>query len=246
MPVTLAWEDDSGAEVSAIFDIDTQETHELANVITEHPVEEGADVADHVRPQLKRFQLEGFVSDTPLLSNHNVVNEATFQDLELQIPEMPMQASLSGAISAGVSAIGNAFTGGPKPLKVKMLRFDNFKSRKRAAFEAFEDARINARLVRVITSVAEYENMLIEQVTVTRSPDDCDGATFSIALKEIRLVVSDIVVAPEPAELSGQLMKAAGAKSGKDDKEKIAELKKSLLVQAGEGLGLLSAAPGGF
>jgi hypothetical protein len=113
-----------------------------------------------------------------------------------------------------------------------MLTFDNFKSRIRGAFDVLEDARKNARLIRILTSITEYENMLIEQVLCTRSPEDGSGAHFTIALKEIEKVSSDVTVAPEPAELSGTPRKAAGSKNAKEDEAKVATLKKSLLARA--------------
>jgi hypothetical protein len=236
MPVTLTWEDDAGATVSAVFDVDLQETHEGTNIITEHPVEDGADIADHIRPQLQRFTVEGFVSDTPLLSNPDVVNKTTFVALELQIPDQPLKFGVSNAITAGIGAIGDALFP-PKPLKVTMLTFDNFESRVRAARDVLETARTTARLIRILTSITEYENMVIEQVVITRSPEDGSGAHFTITLKQIEKVSSDITVAPEPAEISGSTKKAAGSKNAKDDEAKIDGLKKSILARAADGLG---------
>lgn len=240
MSTVLTWEDDAGAIVSCIFDADLQETHEGTNIITEHPVEDGADISDNVRPQLRRFSVEGFVSDTPLLSNPDVVNQTSFAGIELQIPEQPFKFGVSNLVNAGIGAIGDALFP-PKPLKVNMLTFDDFKSRKRAAFDLLEDARINARELRVLTSLTEYDHMAIEQVLVTRSPDDGNGARFMVTVKEIEKVSSDVAVAPEPAELSGAQKKAAGSKNAKQDEEKVADLKKSLLAQlVDKGAGLLN------
>lgn len=232
MSTVITWEDDGGAAVTCEFDTDLQETHDLQNIITDHPVEDGPDISDNVRPQLKRFTVEGYVTDTPLLSNPDVVNHTSFKSIELQIPEQPFKLGVSQLLEAGLSAIGNLITGGPKPLKVQMLTFDDFKSRKRAAFDILDDCRVKARICRVITALHEYENMVIEQITVTRSPDDGTGATFTVSLKEIERVSSDITIAPEPAELSGSIKKAAGSKNAKDDASKIDKLKKSVLAQA--------------
>lgn len=231
MSTILTWEDDAGATVSLIFDCDMQEAHELANEATDHPVEQGADITDHVRRALDRFIVEGYVSDSPTLSNPDVVNQATFEQIELQIPKKDFQPSVSAVIGAGVAAVGDAIFGGPDPIKATMLRFEDFESRKRAAFELLRGAVDNAILIRVITSMREYDNMLIESLNVTRSPDDGTGATFAVSLREIKQVTSDIVIAPEPAELLGAVAKAAGVKSASNDKEKIEELKKSILAR---------------
>lgn len=59
--------DDSG-QVSEQLTIDAtpREQHEHANTISDHPVEQGADISDHVRPQPDRVTLDCRLSDTPL------------------------------------------------------------------------------------------------------------------------------------------------------------------------------------
>jgi hypothetical protein len=48
------------------FDATLTETHTSSARATEHPVEEGASVTDHVRPELDRVALEGFITNTPI------------------------------------------------------------------------------------------------------------------------------------------------------------------------------------
>jgi hypothetical protein len=217
--VAILWHDNAGAVVSAVFDVDEQETHDLQNVVTEHPVEDGQDVTDHVRPALDRFTIQGYVSDTPLYGNPGVVGAASFVEIELQIPDYPLQLSESGLISAGIGAIGNALFGKPR-YKATLLKFENFKSRKRAMFVAFGDARRNGRVCRVLTSMHEYENMVVEQITATRTPGDGNGAVFTVTMKEIDFVTSEEVDAPTPAEVSGATKNATGSQNTEDDSAK--------------------------
>lgn len=224
-----------------MFDIDEQETHDLQNVITEHPVETGIDISDNVRPQLRRFTVEGFVTDSPLFTNPGIVDSSSFVSVELQIPAYPLQISEAALIEAGVSAIGSAIFGKPKThaTLLKLDRSTDSASRKKAVYDALDDARINARVCQVFTKLFTYKNMVIEQITVTRAPDDGNGATFTVTLKEIQFVSSDVVDAPQPAETSGQIKNASGSKNGKDDDAKKAALKDTLLsriADAGEGL----------
>lgn len=50
------------------FEIDAavSEEHAFSAEVTAHPVEKGADVADHIRPQPIALSIEGVVSDTPI------------------------------------------------------------------------------------------------------------------------------------------------------------------------------------
>lgn len=235
MSTVITWTDDAGAVISLELDVDLQESHDLSSEITEHPVEEGADVMDHVRPRLRRVSVEGYVSDTPGLTNPGVADVANFVGLELQLPDRPLRVSLSGGLAAGISAVKEGLFGLAPAPKVLMLQLDDFKSRKRAVYDALEDARLNARLCRVITSLHEYDNMLIEQVTPSRTPNDGNGATFAITLKEIIQVSSDVTVAPEPAELSGGIKIPAGSKNAKTDEAKADAKKKSVLAKMLDG-----------
>jgi hypothetical protein len=49
-----------------VLDASVSETHTLTNTVTYHPVEEGAAVSDHSRPEPDEITLEGLVSNTPL------------------------------------------------------------------------------------------------------------------------------------------------------------------------------------
>lgn len=48
------------------FDASIQEDHEAESVVTDFPVEEGADISDHIRPVPERITINGIVSNTPL------------------------------------------------------------------------------------------------------------------------------------------------------------------------------------
>ena len=51
-----------GYTIDAALSVDSS----LVNDVTEHPVEDGADVADHVRARPVNLTIEGIVSDTPI------------------------------------------------------------------------------------------------------------------------------------------------------------------------------------
>lgn len=54
------------SEILVEFDCLESENPELENEITDHPVERGADITDHVRPKPLSLQITGFVSNTPV------------------------------------------------------------------------------------------------------------------------------------------------------------------------------------
>lgn len=239
MSTTIIWFDDAGAAVSATFDADEAETHDLQNIVTEHPLENGADITDNVRPQLPRFTIQGYVTDSPTFSDPGVVNSASFVSLELQIPPYPLQISESGLIAAGVGAVVDLFSP-PKTPKGTLLKLNqdaSVASRKKAMFKALEDARLNARLCLVRTSFVDYNDMIIEQITVTRAPIDGNGAVFAVSLKTLEFVTSEKVDAPQPSEISGTVTNASGSKNGADDDAKRAKTNKTILARGADALG---------
>lgn len=48
------------------LDATLRETHSHENEVTEHPVERGAAISDHIRPKPDGLVMEGVVSDTPI------------------------------------------------------------------------------------------------------------------------------------------------------------------------------------
>lgn len=65
----LEYTDDSGATQTITFDLIEDEDGEQTADISEHPVEVGADVADHVRVGLPTVSLKAFSTNEPLVSN---------------------------------------------------------------------------------------------------------------------------------------------------------------------------------
>jgi hypothetical protein len=81
--VTLVWSDATqlatpgeplvgravGALHTIVFDSSPNETHGRSNEITEHPLEVGANVADHVRPKQPTLSIEAIFSNSPALAD---------------------------------------------------------------------------------------------------------------------------------------------------------------------------------
>lgn len=55
----------TSAEASLLLDGAISETYDVEATATEHPVEEGADITDHIRPSLQRVMLDVVHSDYP-------------------------------------------------------------------------------------------------------------------------------------------------------------------------------------
>src|SRR5687767_2718651 len=125
-PTILYWTDpDSGLTESVEFDVVPSQLHEDILEITSHPVEQGAAMVDHAREQPTRLMLEGFVSSVP---NRRIDEDASDTQVEMAVSGFtdpgtqsikldvasPKPRTLSGLISLGIGALGNALGGGPR------------------------------------------------------------------------------------------------------------------------------------
>jgi hypothetical protein len=69
---SVIWTMKSGGLGVLEFDAVPNESHVVSATVTEHPVEEGANMSDHAKPNLRVVTLEGVITNTPL-------NETTTQ-----------------------------------------------------------------------------------------------------------------------------------------------------------------------
>lgn len=82
------------------FDATLSEDHKWSSTITDHPVELGADIADHVRKDLDELTLEVFISNSPVE------------------PRLAQVQTFHGLVDEAVPMVA---TKGQKPLSVKAL-----------------------------------------------------------------------------------------------------------------------------
>jgi hypothetical protein len=261
----LYWIETASKQVKSVnFDVVTSETHESAMAITQHPVEEGADIVDNARAEPKKLHIEGYVSNKPLFSNMfgNLLNTDDFkllayQQTQLEIPKKQGGAPIftpGGLTSAVTGAIGSLING-PPPSKATVLRSagGDFPNRARLVYERLETARQNAELITAVTVFGSIPNLLIAKNTVPRTTEDGNGAKYQVELQQVRIVKSKTVTAPSPAESRAKKETAEGSKNTKNENEKGKKVLKSALastMDAGEGaLGALNGLikkPGGL
>jgi hypothetical protein len=86
----LTWENKDGTFDLVEFDTVDTEDHTLPNEVTEFPVEEGPDVTDNIRVKPRLLSVKGYISDTPLLQNPDVVLHADYTR-QVCVPRFPGQ-----------------------------------------------------------------------------------------------------------------------------------------------------------
>lgn len=85
----LTWEDDAATNTTAgALEIDATSLigFEAAAEVTEHPVESGPAVGDHVRPKNGTISLEGVITNTPITLPATQMNGVTIASASVTLP----------------------------------------------------------------------------------------------------------------------------------------------------------------
>lgn len=246
MGAFISWVDTNGTPKVLWFDVVTEEGHHLKSEITEFPVEEGADITDHIRPDNDRITLSTFVSNTPIITKAEVrsqlknppttiigvqtgiVGGKTLDVPSPPLPDLPTPGALLQAIG---SAISNLITG-KKEYKAQVLTFPRDFDNVSEVYDCLLGLRRDSQLVDVVTSVRTIKSMALENIEMFKSNETGTGAKFSIDLKAVRLVSVLSVKAPRPASSIGFNKTNAGAKGATP-----AAPRESLLVKGINGIG---------
>lgn len=75
------------------FDVTLSENHGITAQVTQHPIENGVDITDHIKPELQVLSFDALVTNTPLndvLLNPNTVDPVTTRNAaELRLLDYP-------------------------------------------------------------------------------------------------------------------------------------------------------------
>lgn len=233
----LVWEDESGAERAVAFDATVREVHQGGATVTEHPVERGVDVADHVRPAVDRLSVEAMVTNAPLETPGSQTDGATgaVEGVELDLPGRAgfgAQLAKGGASAQAAERIEEAQGQG-----VNVLRFSQPFDRPRAVYDELRRLKDAGQLLSVVTGLREYDSMVIVAMSAPRE-EAREAISFTLDLVQVRLAESQIVDAPLPRELRGQPESNRGSQPA-EEASQATEERTSLLYSILEAGGVL-------
>lgn len=167
----------TNAEASGVFDLLTidatlEEVHSYTQEVTEHPVERGADITDHVRPKPVELRLRGIVSDTPIDGSyvHAALNAA---------PGLGISAA-AGLAGASLSLLHNA-------------------SISKQTFEMLRRMASGGGMLTIHTPYLDYTSMVITSAEITRDQHSGAALVFALSLRQITTVESATVDVTLPA-----------------------------------------------
>lgn len=79
VPASLFWRDESLGIENFPFDLFISERHQLNFSVSEHPLQDGSTIADHVHKELQTVTIEGLFTNHPMKKMQDV-KEVTFKE----------------------------------------------------------------------------------------------------------------------------------------------------------------------
>ncbi len=211
----LSWTGEGEQTYFIRIDATVGETHDYVNTVTDHPVEIGSPVTDHVRPEPIRLTLSGVISNAPQFLPSDNVDGSTLVNrvLEVHTPGIrritPLPSlGIGGQIVQRSFGVGRGAPQGPSGAVLtrfeadyknaaKVLTFSAEFNRARNVFEELVSLWATGTFIRVETELADYADMVIESLSVPRDPSSGDALQFELALKQTQTVQSEKVAAPK-------------------------------------------------
>ncbi|MFW6031646.1 MAG: phage baseplate protein [Myxococcota bacterium] len=221
----ILWEEDDGGVGRIWVDATVRESHQSTAEVTDHPVERGVDVADHVRIEPDEVVFDVWVSNTPTVEPETQMDGigGEVRGFELDLP--PRREMSRGARGSDPAEYEDV----EQSAGAQVLAFDAAFNRARRVHEELRRLQVTATLVQLITPLREYEDMVLRSITAPREGQD--GITFAVEARQIRTAESEIVDVPIPESPRGRQQKNEGPKSAEEEEDE-QKKNKGLLVLA--------------
>lgn len=192
------------------LDVSVRESHGLSAEVTEHPVESGADVADHIRPKQRTVTIEGIISNTPIEvpqshmdgaaedpSPITIEGEPSFGNVDTPVGEVNIPGSGQLAAVAGVVGIQLA---SKREFAAQALHFSQEFDRVGAVHLDLESIILTSKRITIVTTLTIYENVALTDLNIERDGRTGNALRFTATGRELRIVSSDTVDVPNPVD----------------------------------------------
>ena len=147
---------------SITLDALISQSPQYSSEVTEHPVEKGADITDHVRPKSLNLSIEGMISETPI-------------------------ENIQSRILQAKAAIDNFALGKLSPSPPTDPR-----GPVRIAYEQLLAIRAEGKVISIVSRLAKYENLVLQELKFVVDASTGDSLLFQASLKEIVTVESSV------------------------------------------------------
>lgn len=170
-----------------LIDIVDSETVDFENEVTDHPIEDGSEISDHIRKKPIAINIQGTISETPLTitdDSNDILSAGEAEAKGLA------RGFLGGAIAAASAKVAGQFgslagaAGGV--LGAQLMRSDDNPAQ--IARKKLIDLLKSGERFTVQTKYEAYNNMVIKKLSFPRSNADGRSLKFSAEFKQINIV----------------------------------------------------------
>lgn len=199
---------DEGYFVGAVqFDLLVSETHSIEAQVTEHPIEDGSVVSDHIRERPRKGSLSGLVTNHPLKTTATLPNSFLEKLSALGTPNV---------LESFVAQYGYKPNKGPTKADYEGL--ERPKNRASDTWAAFKALMATRTPVTISTGLEKYYTAVVTKVETSRESSTGDALTFHVEFQEIKVVTLTevaITTVTKPLNLKTATNRQASPKASK-------------------------------
>lgn len=193
------------------LDLILDESHSLESVVTEHPVENGSVISDHIKQMPRKGSLVGFVTNHPL-RNAPVLPD----DFLSKLNSIGKTDFVQGVVNTYGAAFGYRQGGGPTAADFAAL--ERPLPRAQDTWDKFKEFMAQKTPVTIITGLEEYKDVVVTKVSTERNATTGDSLRFRVEFQEIQFVtLTDVALTTttSPVNLTSDKNKQATPKANK-------------------------------
>ena len=199
------------------FDATIRESHQYNAEITDFPVEEGFDINDNIRKLPERYDMEGVVTNSPIVS--------VFNDLIIDV--------VKGNSNTNQARV-NSRTGEGTFVEVAQNRLLALAGRKIKGQE--NDI---PQIFDIVTGLRVYNNMAIHTLEFPRDGQTGEALRANITFKRVNTTQTETIAIPNPAPTSKDNTQS-NVKKGKVEKVEATEVQTKKVSTIKSGLNILT------
>lgn len=165
-PASLFIRDDEDMGIIGFpFDLFISEDHDLKFNVSDHPIQNGCVISDHVQQELRSVSIEGMFTNHPIWKKMGM-----YKDKDVKVNRILGTVNTESEDNVSIDGI---------------MQLDN---RARSKYEALEALAKRKKPVRLVTSLVVYPQMIITSIKAKRDPKSGESVQFSMDLREIEMV----------------------------------------------------------
>ena len=188
--------EDGEADTFELLKIDATraEEHSFRAKATQHEVEDGSNISDHVIKTGRIVTLDGIISDDPITVAAAAVG------------------NIGGIVGSLVEGFGGAVaTGAVSKLGSELIA--NGSKPSKDAIDILEGIYELSLPLMMTTSIKTYTNMVMESLNIPRNSRNANALEFKATFKEVRIIESEVAdIPPSATTVQGNIKEQKGGK----------------------------------